>query len=183
MYATVAADVDPSVAPPKIVAKVGCPVQNEHKCPCSSAISDRRGIRRANCLAGKCDHRTDQSASALGRTTKQFIQHDSLSVATSRCEHPARIPKWLSHRHHRRETPRGHRTSMRDVFVSASTARHFARMRPAVKQDSFSTIFCGRAPGVRRTDLFHAALARRNLPRQNTGEVTRGPLSCATNSA
>jgi hypothetical protein len=52
-YATGAADVDPSVAPPKIVARFGCPVQFEPLCPLFRKAGELLSSTRHPLCAGR----------------------------------------------------------------------------------------------------------------------------------
>ena len=127
LCATYVADVGPSVAPPKIVAEVGCPVQYERV---SSLNAGRIGAQYETVSQSRFLSALPLVAANIRPAIRSGLPANS-----------GGYPLWTSAR--RRVAS----------IASASTARHCARMRSAVKQVFFRTIFCGRLTCARRAKL------------------------------
>lgn len=90
MCATFVADVGPSVAPPKIVALVGCPVQKELV---FSLLFGQFTVGGTSSPApvlpgGPLEFRRSSFVVRQARTAKQFFQRDFFSIAALYCGHP-----------------------------------------------------------------------------------------------
>jgi hypothetical protein len=162
LRATVAADVDPSVAPPKIFANVGCPIQSERsKSPLPSAFSGWNRVRSSGERAQRVRFKPLNRAATSARTAIQFNQPDSACVAASRGPATARLQT-------RPPRPVGRSSPTDTTHVAASSRQQHVIVRRcgAMSSNFFdSNILCGATTCIRSPDVFRASASRTNTRR------------------
>ena len=160
MYAKMAADVVPSVAPPKIAADVGCP---------SGKLIDSCGAR--------VDPRPRRAPRNRPRT-RRLLNRNCLRRHFSK-RTSSSLSKQLSQRRPPGYPLTEYRASIRTTFKRVSTARHCARLSRDVKQHFFCTIFCGHSSSNRRHNSSAELVQRMRFARE-TRRARCGPTTYFT---